>query len=348
MCSPFYICSYDFWCNHDLRHDLRIKKISSIGNDNKNYTFFKISGAVFDEDMNIYVGDRGGYFIAKYDKNGKYIGRMGQYGQGPDDFSMISNLKYFNDKLYVWDIKNIRITVLNKNLKTIKYIKPDEQFFNMCVLKNKNFFCTYATNSSKDIGRLRILDFKGKVIDNFFNKNQYGEYKIKKQDAGQFAMSMAFSRIICNVSADKHNALIGFMYPLNPAKIFLIDMNGKIKGKFFLDYDKKYNYQMAGKTLKTFMDMRFQKKTIYHSIINSMFFYKNKYLVFINLIRVETGLKSTIDKNLCFVLNKKGELLEKIKLSEGLKFFSLTQDGYILGTDKNTDIPQVLKYKLCF
>jgi len=57
------------------------------------------------------------------------------------------------------------------------------------------------------------------------------------------------------------------------------------------------------------MDMRFQKKTIYHSMISSMFFYKDKYLVFINLIRVETGLKSTIDKNLCFVLNKKGKPL---------------------------------------
>jgi len=325
----------------------QIKKVGSIGSNSKDYTFFKIRDAVFDENRNIYVGDTGGYFVAKYNREGKFVGRIGRYGQGPDDFLFISDLDYFNDKLYVWDIRNIRITVLNKDLKTIEYIKPDEHFFGMYVLKKKGFICTYPPDSSKKTGRLRVLDFHGKTKCDFFNKTQYGDYKAKKNDS-QYVMIMGFSRIIYNLSPIKNEVIVCFMYPINPAKFFLFDINGKLKNRFTLNYDKKYNYQLGKLTFNEFGNIKFKKKNIYFSKISSIFIYKNKYIVFQKFLRIEPGMKENIDKTICFVLDKRGVLLEKIKLSKGLIFFSLTQDGYLLGTDKESDIPQIGIYKLAF
>jgi hypothetical protein len=81
----------------DLEEDLVIGR-----EDDENYQFYRAYDLAVDSGDNIYVADGGNSRIQKFDKNGNYILTIGGKGQGPGEFTGISDILIDEqDNLYV-------------------------------------------------------------------------------------------------------------------------------------------------------------------------------------------------------------------------------------------------------
>ena len=81
----------------DLEEDLVIGR-----EDDENYQFYRVYNLAVDSGDNIYVADGGNHRIQKFDKSGNYILTIGRKGQGPGEFTGISDILIDeDDNLYV-------------------------------------------------------------------------------------------------------------------------------------------------------------------------------------------------------------------------------------------------------
>lgn len=87
--------------------------------------FRQVTDVALDSDDNIYISD--GYInsrIAKYDKDGNWVGSFGQPGVGPGQFNTPHAIVIDNEnRIYVADRGNGRIQVLNTSGKVLKIIR---------------------------------------------------------------------------------------------------------------------------------------------------------------------------------------------------------------------------------
>ncbi len=206
-----------------------LDKVLEIGNEeNEKYTFFSIGDITADEDGNIYVFDNKGYVLRKYNRRGKFLGQTGKKGKGPGDFSSPSSLSYYGDRIFVFDQGNNRIAVYDKKLRLISYINSK----NFPLLGSQSFFVfgkrIYLKSplSSKG-GRISILDFKGKLIKQFFDKypSYLEDWKEVKGYKKRIFLSM-YSSPIFAFNREKKEIAIMFFYPESEMKIFLYDSSG--------------------------------------------------------------------------------------------------------------------------
>ena len=87
--------------------------------------FRQVTDVALDSHDNIYISD--GYInsrIAKYDKDGNWVGSFGSPGSGPGQFNTPHAIVIDNeDRIYVADRGNARIQVLNTSGKVLKVIR---------------------------------------------------------------------------------------------------------------------------------------------------------------------------------------------------------------------------------
>lgn len=174
-----------------------LKLIKKIGSDEKNYTFFRITSGLITPQKHILAGDSGGHFISEYDWNGKFLRRVGRSGQGPMDFIYIKNLINKNSQVYVYDLRLGRITILNLDLKPVKFIKVQNILrANMFIDKNRIIGDLGGVFDKR--GRIFISTLEGKKIRSFFNLDQFGKVKEQKQDNLKWALTLITSGL-CSV-----------------------------------------------------------------------------------------------------------------------------------------------------
>ncbi len=163
-------------------NQFNIKYIKSIGDNRNDYTFFKITAGLITPEKDIYIGDGGGHFIAKYSWHGKYIKRIGQPGQGPCDFNTILFLNYSNKKIYVYDMRILRVTVMSTNLKPVKYIQTKRLIRgNMFITNDESILGTSTMFFDKnENGRIVLLNSDGNSIKCFFDQTQFGKHRSQK------------------------------------------------------------------------------------------------------------------------------------------------------------------------
>jgi len=337
--------SYLFFPSNFLsaENKFNIKWIKNIGDNRNEYTFFRITAGVISTEKNIYIGDSGGHFIAKYNWNGEYLNRIGQPGQGPGDFNLISDLTYSNKKIYAYDSNIRRITIMDTNLEPIKYIKKERPIRgNIFVTKNESILCSGAIYMDNENKRIELLNSDGKLIRCFFKQTQFGKYRSQK-DQIQWAVDQWTSKLITGYSKNKSEIIISFEYPVNPVKFFVYDLNGKLVKTFSYNADKKYQFPDF---LKSF-PLKYPQKKVYYLTLSSLFIYKNYYLVFINYYMADKG-RGEIEKNKYLVFDHQGKLLADKELKQRLKFFNLTYDGYLIGINPDDEIPKAVIYNLLF
>ncbi|MCP4221660.1 MAG: hypothetical protein GY765_43950, partial [bacterium] len=117
----------------------KLELMKTIGDERDDYTFFSITGAVVSPEKEIYVLDITGGFVAKYDWEGKFLGRTGRKGKGPGDLYYPRAINYFNGKIYLLDRGNRRIAEITPNFDEFDYFKlPTDGSFdsNMVPLGN--------------------------------------------------------------------------------------------------------------------------------------------------------------------------------------------------------------------
>jgi tripartite motif-containing protein 2/3/tripartite motif-containing protein 71 len=65
---------------------------------------------------NIIVADHVNNRIQKFTSEGRFLAAVGKNGSGPLQFSNPSYVSFSNDKLYVVDVGNHRVQILNSDL----------------------------------------------------------------------------------------------------------------------------------------------------------------------------------------------------------------------------------------
>lgn len=86
------------------------------------------TGIAFLPNGDFYVSD--GYYnarVVKFDKNGKYLMEFGKFGKGPGELDTVHALAIANDRIYIADRANSRVSVFDLNGKFIEHW-PDIQF----------------------------------------------------------------------------------------------------------------------------------------------------------------------------------------------------------------------------
>ncbi len=76
-----------------------------------------------DEEGFVYVSDYQANNIKKFDASGVFIKTIGREGQGPGEFSWPWEIAVSRGRLFVWDMRNMRICVLSSDGAFIKAVK---------------------------------------------------------------------------------------------------------------------------------------------------------------------------------------------------------------------------------
>jgi len=342
--------------------DSFLQKVKTIGDDRDDYTFFMIYSAVMSDKKDIFICDHKGNFVAKYDWKGNFIKRIGQAGQGNGDLLNPTYLCIYNQKLYIMDPKNYRIAWTDLDLTKLYYKRygdlnknPLNRFFKITFLKNGTLLGNSFTPWDRN-GRMVLFDFNAaKVIKCFFNRypievsqkesdiatgfNKENS-KIDKDRLNKF-LSLAFYALpMYGIDTQMERLLISFQYPGNPVKFYLYSKDGRELKTIEYPLEKKYSFPrhlLENKPIKP--------SESHYSGIDSILFYKGYFLVF--LVELDFKKDQCVDKRCKFlVFDREGQLRDTIPTEKGLKPMFISNDGYLLARDYDSEEEQLLIYKV--
>lgn len=323
-----------------IGEEYKIEFIRTIGDESRDYTFFRLSSGVFSENMDVYVGDQSGYFIAKYDRDGKFVKKIGQKGSGPGDFENIRHLAIYKEKLYVFDHANTRIVELDLDLNIKNYIKLPGRFFRYCFPITDTLFLGDFFALVKDEGRIGIVNRNGVRTSDFFNTTSIGT-DFNWQDRTKILRLASTGSLIMDISPEKDRVLISFLTPDNPIQFFIYSVKGELLSNFSYKADNRFRF--PGHLLESKSSA---PQTFHFLQVDSVFFYKSNYVAFCREVNHNNKKYESEDFGLIF--DKAGKLLQRIELDKDKKmwFFDLSEDGYLIGTDQDADIAKLYIYRV--
>jgi hypothetical protein len=324
-----------------------LKLVKEIGGDEKDNQFIRITGAHLTNDKDIYIIDSKGNFLARYNWQGDLVKRIGQYGQGPGDFSGPMYLNLYENKLYLWDMGNTRIVEMGLNLveREFKYYKSHDGMPFM-----KNFFIigkgkcvgnsiSYSVDYKNEYRAIKLLDFKKQVSEMFFDRLPHKALKNPKTHTQQnifFHFCPSFG-----VDMKNRQLLISFSYPNNPIDFYIYDFHGEYVDHFAYNFDENYRYPEY--ILKA-QDRPPKKRTTI--IVKSIFVYNGMYIVVISK-NIFWDLREYDQENTALVFDAKSrKLIHRFSLPEFMRTLSVSENGYMLATKSYEETPKLYIYKL--
>jgi len=219
--------------------DADLKKVISIGSNDLNYLFFSIAGAILDENQNIYVLDSKGFFLRKYDAQGKFVKEIGQQGQGPGDFSNVLSGFCLDNDLYILDGANSRIMETDRDLNIKKTIKVEHP--GRCLVKIGDLFYMISSKGGEPFPEIVICDNKGKSITSFFDQRPEfisGPMSSKME----FALRKIYSDITMTGCPDREEIAVAFKFPDRKVGLFIYSKQGQPVKKIVLDNLVRYRF----------------------------------------------------------------------------------------------------------
>jgi 6-bladed beta-propeller len=323
-----------------------LKLVKTIGSDDDNYSFRRILGAVISKNKDIYVVDARNNFLARYDWNGKFIKKIGQFGQGPGDFNMPSHINQLNNKLYFKDGMNNRVAEVDLELKELKYrrIISGEAFLGDFFMLDKNRCVgnsiSFSVNYQKEYKAIKILDLETQAEFMFFDKMPVKDIKPGKLlKHGQFFIGFSPCTGLDRVN---EHIIVSFTFPNNPLEFFIYSYDGECVDQFTYNFDETFKYSEHRRTGKRAPD---KWESL---IISSIYAHKGHYIVFIGKTTYTNYWKREFtDDSYCLIFDQKTkELKHKIQIPQFLEFYSITEDGYLIGTKNFEEILKIYIYKL--
>lgn len=325
--------------------EIKLGKILTIGDQREDYTFFKISGAAIGPDKQIFVADSGGFFISQFSWDGRFLKRIGSFGQGPQEFQRISSLKVFKKFLYFNDPSNRRIGMVSTDLTNVTFIpfRSIPLRGGIDVLQEDRFLCTFSDISfTQGKGQVAVINAIGEVEICFFKYNQAGGEQSLLRDKA-WAIKQLTSKIIAAVAPNKTEVLITFEYPDNPVLMFLFTVKGEMKKKCDLKLPDEYHF---AKHLTSY-PIQAPKEGIFYPVIRSLMPIQNGYLLHLVYKRSDDKNDQVL-RSILVWLNEKGEKVAECDLAKDLVLFNATLDGLLLGTCTDDDEPRLSVFKTVF
>ncbi|MDX9812638.1 MAG: 6-bladed beta-propeller, partial [Bacteroidales bacterium] len=255
-----------------------IDPIRTIGDDiSDDYFFVKITTGIISSNRDIFVGDSGGKFIAKYSWDGKFIKRIGQAGQGPGDFLSVTRFGIVGSKLITYDIDNRRICILTPELDILDYIKIHNPLVSgdLIPVAGDRFLCSFRVLSATNgRGRIGFIDAEGKLGHCFFRRDQFGNTSMTRDDL-KWALDMMVTNLLIGYDEQSDTILAGFEYPAIPAEFFRFNSKGKNLGSFKLEMGNDLIFP----EYRRHFPIKAPSTPIKYLIVRSILNHKNNFLV---------------------------------------------------------------------
>ena len=322
---------------------VNLKFVKSFGSGNDDFLFRRISGAVLSKNKNIYVIDIKVNSLLCYDWNGKLIKKIGKRGAGPGDFNLPIGLNLFENKLWISDMFNRRIAEVDMQLNEIKYHKiySGESFSDSFFVVDKNKCVgpsiSFSLNFEKEYKIIKYLNFDTQLEEMFFDR-----VPVKGLSPKQITKNRLWPIIYSptlGIDRENKNLIISFSRPQNPIEFFVYSYYGLCRDQFTCNFDETYeypDYYLTGKN---------RPKEFQALILHSIFVHKGNYIVFLSKTKYK-GRELDAD-NYCLIIDQKTKQLKhKLSIPKFLEFYSISEEGYLLGTKNFQDDLQVFVYKL--
>lgn len=175
-----------------------------------------------------------------FNKDGKFLRRIGQKGNGPDEYLSANNIRISssNEELYVFDGNRLKIMVFNLKTgkctrkATLNFIPSDFEFFNDTTLA---FYCSTASFAfSQKNYHIFLVDTQHlKVTDSLYKENILQIKDLATIDYGFIKLYKDDNKLFC--------------WDSNLDTVFYLDESKKTIKSHVFQYDKykmpaKYNY----------------------------------------------------------------------------------------------------------
>ena len=325
-----------------------LKKLISIGGENNNttYTLARPGNVKTDGSQNIYILDFLDNCVKVFDKNGKYIRKIGTTGSGPGE---LYGPKYFdldsNGDIHIYEAMNNRTSIFysNGNFKRSfqfkQYLVPNS----IIAMGNHLFFSTinYRDNSIKMIYQ---YDKTGNLINSFGDGFLLGKGTFGNKFAFPYISKHPDSKILCSLEY--------------PYEIRNYDMNGKLISVI------TRNDPRFPEPKKTFMSTGTFSWVSQCSITEIIVFPSGDF--FVSIVNrgddfLDRYKKAQFDPSKLYagldlnwsrrydLYNNQGEFLQTFRISkEKGRIAHIDTEGNIYTVSNEDQIPQVCKYSISF
>lgn len=322
-----------------------LKLIKEIGSEEDNYTFFRISGAVMSKNRDIYVVDFKGDCISRYNWSGKFINKLGTRGQGPNELNGPGFLDIYEDKLYFFDGRNMRIAETDLELKALKFYRIYDGFpftDNFFVAGKDTFIGnSFSFKEESKSHFIKILNVKTNDVDTFFHHIPIGSNKEYAGVSDQMLLKRFFFGPRFGIHRETNKLVASFIYPDNPIEFFVYTIDGKYIDSFSYKIESKYTFPYHH--LKSFGKF---PPVSYVPRVTSVIIYKNHYIIFVKKIKYKK--RYPVDQeSFCLIYNEITHAFEhRFPVEKYLTGLFISKEGYLLASKGYQDIPTLLIYKL--
>lgn len=330
--------------------------IRTIGDERPDYTFYVVNGAIEVDKKFIYVLDTGVSSMNLFKWDGTFVKRTGTRGEGPGDFFYPIAINLLDDRIFLLDRGNRRITEFDRQLNPKAYYRVNNQdvFFScFYALKDDTFLGNFSRKVANR-GKIGLINRKGEMVKSFFNRYPVSNSIDMSKAPATVDQDMHQSRIwietmpICALNQDRSRLLVSFRKPDNTVTFYLYTIGGKLLSSFSHRIRER-NYKISRFYLtasaKDLRDLRKYPDEFHIPVVNALGFYKDHYVVFLNL---QDYKKNKLDKVrvFCLIFNSKGKLVKRFPVDDSLRVFCISNNGVILASKPDEEITKIYIHQL--
>lgn len=258
------------------------------------------------------------YSIITYDLNGRLIQKVGQKGEGPGEFALISSLVITDEEFIVSDGIKKKIVFFTKNGELKKEVKTEYQIEKLITIEDHLFYLAFVSQKSE----------KEKRIDYFL--------KLFRLNDGKELISFADeSKTFAVNPAGKKLPFPWFPAPYYNRKILLKGEDGRLR--IFYSKERYFHLYENGKFVKINYESSLEAKPIDKNNKDAFF----EYIEAVNRIKYPDRTKKSvvfpksqeyflgamtwgdnfalIAENSFIIVSDEGKLIEEIYFPEGIK-----------------------------
>lgn len=171
-------------------------------------------------DMNLKPGFNSGVGdIYSFDKNGKFLHKIGRKGKGPEEYINVHDFEIWDDIVYMVDENLGKIVSYSLSGDFINVIKPDFRFYGFAILDTKSYFF-WLNNFNKQVtskdNEIIMCDSKFENVEGILKEDN-------KTGAGAPTSFIVFDTLL-------------YFNRYNSNTIHAIDKNGNSHEAYKLDY----------------------------------------------------------------------------------------------------------------
>jgi hypothetical protein len=224
------------------------------------------------------------------------------------------------------------------------------------VLDETNFLVDTISFTNPNDPKICFIETTEKVrtkIKNMFFTPIPIEIDSKSKDNRTLSRLGPLCGVVYALDDSKKKMLVTFIFPDNLMLLYLYSLKGELVKKFSYQMDEKYHfpyylYKSKKLTLSSL-------KGRYSADVKRIFYYKRHWYVFVNTFHYKDAnyeptisniKKNRESKSFYLKFDENGKFIDKFLTDPFFSCFHISRDGYVLGKHPDSEMEQLVIYKI--